>query len=402
MSKKVIVDEKQIERVLTRGVDSVYPSKDALKKLLMSGKRIRLYQGFDPTGSELHIGHMVGIRKLAQFQQLGHEVIFLVGDGTGQSGDPSGKDKARGKFFTTEELRKNAKDYLSQAGHVVDFEGENPALFKFNGDWLNKLTLTDILGISEYFTLSQITERDMFQERMKGGEAVSLREAMYPLLQAYDSVAMGVDLEIGATEQTFNMLAGRDLVKKMQGREKFVLTTPLLTDATGRKLGKSEGNAIGITLSPSELFGGVMSLPDDVIVNAFSWLTDVPKEEITDIENRMRVGENPVEFKKKLAFEIVRDLNNENKANKAQASFEETFSKGGTPEDAKEVRVASGTMLVDVLIGEDLVKSKSDFRRLIKSGAISINGVKIENIGHLVESSSVVRVGKHRFIKLVV
>src|SRR3989344_7732940 len=193
----IVTDERRIESVLDRGVAEVLPSRDGLRTLLTSGRRIRLYQGFDPTGTQLHIGHMVGLRKLAQFQKLGHEVIFLIGDGTGLAGDPSGKAKSRDKFFSHKELRENAVDYVKQAGRVVDFEGDNPALIKFNGDWLNKLPVSEFLQIAGHFSLQQLSERDMFQERIKKGETVNLREFLYPLLQGYDSVVMDVDLEIG-------------------------------------------------------------------------------------------------------------------------------------------------------------------------------------------------------------
>lgn len=396
----VITDKGEIDKVLTRGVDSIYPSKEALAELLASGKRIRLYQGFDPTGTEIHIGHMVGLRKLAQFQKLGHEVIFLVGDGTGQAGDPSGKTKARDKFFTTDELRDNARDYLKQASRIVNFEGDNPITLKFNGDWLNKLNLTDILGIAEHFTLQQLSERDMFQERMKKGEPVNLREFLYPLLQGYDSVAMDVDLELGATDQTFNMLTGRTLQKVMNEREKLVLTTPLLVDKTGRKLGKSEGNAISVVLPPSELYGGIMTLPDEVIVDAMLWLTDVSEDEIAEMKKDIDGGGNPMAHKKRLAFEIVKDLNDEEAANHAAADFEQTFSKGGTPLEVTEITVASGTEVMQIAIDEEMVGSKSEFRRLVSEGAVTVNGNKLEDFDGAVTEETMLKIGKRRFLNI--
>src|SRR5664280_2584537 len=196
----------KIKELLTRGVDKIYPSSEELEKILRAGKKLTLYQGFDPTGKELHIGHMVGFRKLRQWQELGHHVIFLIGDGTGQAGDPSGKKTSRGKFLTRDELRANAVDYVKQASRIVRFEGENPVEIKFNSDWLNKLELIDILEIAEHFTLQQLSERDLFQERIRDNQPINLREFLYPLLQGYDSVAMNVDLELGGTDQLFNML----------------------------------------------------------------------------------------------------------------------------------------------------------------------------------------------------
>jgi tyrosyl-tRNA synthetase len=250
----------KIEELLTRGVDSVYPTKEDLEKVLRSGKKLKLYQGFDPTGTQLHIGHMVGFRKLRQWQDLGHEVIFLIGDGTGQAGDPSGKLKAREKFSTREELRENAKDYVMEAGKIVRFVGENPVKILYNGDWLNKLGLTDILEIFGHLSVQQLIERDLFQERMKQNQSINMREFIYPALQGYDSVAMEVDLELGGSDQLFNMLVGRQLVKDYLNKEKFVMTTPILADSEGRKIGKTEGNVIGLTDEPSNLFAQIMAV----------------------------------------------------------------------------------------------------------------------------------------------
>src|SRR3989344_9188008 len=240
-----------IENLLTRGVDKIYPSREVLEKVLRSGKKLKLYQGIDPTGTKLHIGHAVGFRKLRQFQDLGHEVIFLIGDGTGQAGDPSGKKTARDKFFTNKELRENGKSYVMQASKIVRFDGTNPVKILYNGDWLNKLTLVDILELAGHFSWQQLAERDLYQERIKSGETLNFREALYPLLQGYDSVSMNVDLEQGGVAQTFNMIAGRQLVRQMLGKEKFVMTVPLLADAQGTKIGKTEGNVIGLTDAPS-------------------------------------------------------------------------------------------------------------------------------------------------------
>ena len=281
--------QEKIEELLTRSVAAIYPSKEKLREVLLSGKKLKLYQGFDPTGDKLHLGHMVGLRKHRQWQDLGHEVIFLIGDGTGEAGDPTGKKKTREKFFIGEELRANAKNYLTQAGKIVRFDGENPVKILYNGNWLDKLTKTDILNIAEHFSVQQLIERDMFQERIKIGETINLREFLYPLLQAYDSVAMEVDLELGGTDQTFNMLAGRMLLKAMKGKEKFVMTTPLLSDSAGVKIGKSEGNVIGLTDEPGDLFGKIMSLGDDAIIPMFTLLTDVPLAEI----NALDISKNP-------------------------------------------------------------------------------------------------------------
>ena len=397
----IVTDEKRVTEVLTRGVDGVLPQQEELKKLLMSGKRIRLYQGFDPTSPDLHIGHMVGLRKLRDFQRLGHQVIFLMGDGTGQAGDPSGKTKSRDTFFTREQLRENAKEYKKQAGRILDFKGDNPIEIKWNSTWLNKLRLVDILNIAHHFTLQQLSERDMFQERMKKGEPVNLREFLYPLLQGYDSVAMEVDLEIGGSDQMFNMMVGRTLSKNIISKDKFVLTTPLLTDSQGTKIGKTEGNAIGLTDNPKDLYGKIMSLSDDVIVKGFEYLTDVSMEEIKTIEQGVQ-NENPKTYKKRLAFEIVAQLNTPEEAEKAQKAFEDTFEKGNTPKDIQILTSASDAALIDVLVKEGIVSSKSDFRRLIEQGAIKnlATGDAITDQNEVVTSDVTLKIGKKRFVKI--
>ena len=394
----------KVEELLTRGVEKIYPSKEELEKVLRSGKKLKIYQGFDPTGIQLHIGHMVGLRKLKQWQDLGHHVIFLIGDGTGQAGDPSGKKHAREKFLTREELRKNAVDYIKQAGKIVRFEGENPVEILFNGDWLNELKLVDILNIAGRFSLQQLLERDLFQQRIKQDEDVNLREFLYPLLQAYDSVVMEVDLELGGSDQTFNMLAGRTLIKKMKNKDKFVMTTPLLTDSRGVKIGKTEGNVIALTDKPEDLFGKIMAFPDDVIIKGFEYLTNVTAEEIKRIEKELPKGENPVDFKKKLAFEIVKELSNTQDAEKAQKSFEQTVQGKELPDDVPVFQYdANGDQdIVSLLMQTKLAASKSDAKRLIKQGGVSIDEIIIKNLDEPVtpKGGMILRVGKRKFVKI--
>lgn len=362
----------KVEELLTRGVDTIYPSREALEKVLRGGKKFKLYQGFDPTGTQLHIGHMVGFRKLRQWQDLGHHVIFLIGDGTGQAGDPSGRTRTRERFLTNEELRTNAVDYVKQAGKIVRFQGENPVEILFNGDWLNKLTLVDILNIAGHFSLQQLAERDLFQERMKRTETVNFREALYPLLQAYDSVAMNVDLEIGGTDQTFNMLCGRQLVKAMQAREKFVMTTPLLTDAQGRKIGKTEGNVIALTDRPEDLFGKIMALPDAITLKGFEYLTDVPMEKIQTM-----VSENPLGNKKRLAFAIVKQLNSLVDAKSAQEHFERIVQKKEIPTSIPIISFSrpfvSTATVAQGTVEAGLASSLSEAKRLIEQKGVAFD-----------------------------
>jgi len=393
-------DGKKIDELLTRGVGKIYPSKEKLEEVLRSGKKLRLYQGFDPTGTQLHIGHMVGFRKHRQWQDLGHEVIFLIGDGTGQAGDPTGKKKTREKFFTSEELRANAKDYLAQASKVVRFDGENPIKIMYNGDWLNKLNLTDILNITQYFSVQQLIERDMFQERIKNNEDINLREFLYPLLQGYDSVAMDVDLELGGSDQTFNMLTGRTLMRKMKGKEKFVMTTPLLSDSKGVKIGKSEGNVIGLTDPAPELFGKIMALGDEAIIPMFTLLTDVPIEEIEKFD----LKKEAMSLKKRVASIVITQLHNEAKAKEAEQNFINTFSKKEIPDEIPEIKAGIGEMLSEVLVKNKVLASKSEWRRLVEENAIHdlLKDANITDANLKISENLTLKIGKKKFIKILV
>ncbi|OGG13347.1 tyrosine--tRNA ligase [Candidatus Gottesmanbacteria bacterium RIFCSPHIGHO2_01_FULL_39_10] len=390
----------KIDELLTRGVDKIYPSKEALEKVLRSGKKLRLYQGFDPSGIQLHIGHMTGLRKLRQWQDLGHHVIFLIGDGTGQAGDPSGKTRAREKYLTRDELRKNAKDYVLQAHKVVRFEGENPAEILYNSNWLNELKLVDILNIEDHFSVQQLLERDIFDTRKKEGQEIPLREFMYPLLQGYDSVAMKVDLELGGSDQTFNMLAGRKLVREILNKEKFVMTTPLLTDSQGKKIGKTEGNVIALNAPPKEFYGMIMSLSDDVIVKSFEYITDIPMEEVKEIEKKIKAGENPMIYKKKLAFALTKMLNSQNEAQVAQEEFEKAFQQRQTPTDIAEYKLKSGQNIINVLLQSGISPSRSEAKRLIEQNAVELDGNLISDISTQLEPG-ILKVGKRRFLKIV-
>lgn len=398
-----ITDPQKIDEVLTRGVEKIYPSREELEKVLLSGKRLKLYQGFDPSGIQLHIGHMAGLRKLRQWQELGHHVIFLIGDGTGQAGDPSGKTRAREKYLTREELRANAKDYVLQAKKIVSFEGINPAEILYNSDWLNKLSLVDILNMAQHFSLQQLEERDIFVERKKRGEPVNLREFLYPLLQGYDSVAMNVDLEIGGSDQTFNMLCGRQLVKEVLGKEKFVMTTPLLTDSHGHKIGKTEGNVIALTAPANDFYGAVMSLGDNVIARCFEYLTDLPMAEVNKISSALQKGENPMIYKKRLAFTLTAMLNSEAEATKAQRDFEKTFQQRELPRDIPVFSLNSTATISEALLATHSAASRTEAKRLVNEGAVEINGVVVRNPQALLpkQAENIIKVGKRKFLKVV-
>lgn len=394
----------EIEQLLTRGVEKIYPSKEALEKVLRQGKKIRLYNGIDPTGPFLHLGHMVVLRKLRQFQDLGHHVILLIGDFTAMIGDPSGKSKAR-RPMTHEEVLVNAKTYKEQAGKILSFSGENPVEIKYNSEWLGKLGLADVMRLASLVTYPQIIERDMFQKRMKEGQDVFVNELFYPLMQGYDSVFMDVDLEIGGTDQTFNMLMGRTLMKKIKGKEKFILTTKLLVDSKGEKVGKTAGNALFLNATPADMYGGIMSFPDEVISLAFELLTTVSLELVGEHRKALEGGKvNPMDLKKQLALEVVKLYHGEKSAKAAQEEFERVFQKGETPlYDISIYRIQAGKRnIVDLLVETKLVKSRSEAKRLVGQKAVEIDGVEVSSIMNNVsiKDGMIIRVGKRKFVKI--
>lgn len=392
----------EIDNLLNRRVDNIYPSREELEKILRSGKKLRLYQGFDPSSPVLHIGHLTGLKKLADFQKLGHEVIFLIGDFTGMIGDPTGKKEGR-KKMTHENVLANAKEYENQAGRVLKFKQtdcsphEKPVKIMFNYDWNSKLSFEDVLRLASNITAQNLWERDMFQERVKKGEEIWFHELMYPLIQGFDSVAMDVDLEIGGSDQMFNMMVGRELMKKMKNKNKFVLTTPLLIDKEGKKIGKTEGNAIALTDSPEKLFAGVMTLPDEAIIPAFKLITDEVLEKILDYERKIKAGENPMIYKKLLAQKVVAELNSEEAAETAKRAFESVVQKGEAPKEMLEISIMNNTSLEDLIVSQG--ESHRQAKRLIQQGAVEINGRKSLNPQLIVGLNSIVKIGKKKFIK---
>ncbi|MEK7581323.1 MAG: tyrosine--tRNA ligase [Patescibacteria group bacterium] len=385
----------KLDELLTRGVAEVLPNRDSLKKLAES-RKLRVYQGFDPTAPELHIGHMVGLRKLKQWQDLGHEVIFLIGDFTGQIGDPTGKEETR-PLLSKEIVQKNAKTYKEQAGKILDFNGKNPVKIMFNSNWLEKLSTAEFLNLASQVTYQQVIKRGMFKKRLENDEDISMNEILYPVMQGYDSVAMDVDVEVGGSDQLFNMMMGRDLMHKMKRKNKFVMTTPLLVDSDGNKLGKTTGNAIALTAPSEEIFGGVMNFPDSAIIKALEYLTDVSLEEIKAMEKEIQNGVNPIQYKKLLAFEIVKQLSGQEAATKAQKEFESKFQKGNLPQSF-DVKVKADTSILDAVT--TLIDSKSQVKRLLDQGAIEIDG-KVATDGKVkLSKGQALKVGKKIFAKV--
>ena len=380
-----------IIEVLTRGVQNILPSKEGLAKL-MESKKITLYQGFDPSMASLHLGNFVGLMKLRQFQKLGHKVIFLVGDFTGMIGDPSDKLSTRPKL-TREEVLKNCITWKEQASKVLDFEGENKALIKFNSEWSDKISFKDLIEITSNFTVQQMIERDMFQKRLENKEPIYLHEFLYPVAQGYDSVAMDVDLEIGGNDQLFNMLAGRNLMQAIKKKEKYVLTTKLLVDKEGKKVGKTTGNALFLNTTPEDFFGGVMSFPDEVIPLAFELLTEV---DLKDIEKLAK--ENPLKEKKRLGYEIVKILWSDEDAKKAVSKFERSFQ-DKSPDFEEKIEVKNS--LIEIISQIESIGSVSQAKRLIKQGAVDIDGKTIKDINFKIKGDEKIKVGKKVFVKVI-
>ncbi len=370
---KVITDDKKISELLTRGVEKIYPSREFLEKELKSGRRLKIYTGYDPTAPTLHIGHGITLMKLRQFQDLGHEVIMLIGDFTGMIGDPTDKLATR-KQLTHEEVMANCRNYKEQASVILDFAGQNPVKVKYNSQWLGEMKLKEVLELAALFSVQQMEVRDMFEERIKAGKPIFIHEFLYPLMQGYDSVAMDVDGEVGGNDQTFNMLVGRDLMKAMKNKEKFVLTMKLLADPTGKKMGKSEGNMIALNDPPEEMFGKVMSWSDGMIIDGFELCTHA------EIPAKKTVEKEPMKYKKLLAFEIVKTFLGEKAAKAGEKNFETVFQSHEKPADMPELK-PSAYDVITVLVESKICASKGDARRQIEQGGVKVNGKKVEIVG---------------------
>ncbi len=384
-----------IEEVLTRGVEKIYPSKQELEKVLRSGNKISLYNGIDPTGDSLHLGHLVQLQKLRRFQKLGHKVILLIGDFTAQIGDPTGKFSSR-KSLSRKEVLKNAKNYKQQASAILNFAGDNPAELKYNSKWLGEMGLRKVLELMSHITHQQLIQRDMFQKRIEEDNPIFMHELVYPILQGYDSVAMEIDLEIGGSDQTFNMLVGRKLAKEYLNKEKFVLTTELITDCSGKKLGQSEGNAINLNDKPEEMYGKVMNFADEVVKPVFQMCTALPMEKINKI-----TAKHPMEAKKQLAKELVKQFHGTAAGEKGEQHFKKTIQKGEAPQEIPEITVKEDKLpLLDLVDKSGLAESRSQAKRLIRQGGVEIDGEKIKDVNKeiAVEKGMVVRVGKRRYV----
>lgn len=399
-SSEEVMKSELTEVLLKKGVQEILPSSDFLSSGL-SKKRLKVYAGIDPTGPTLHIGHIIVLRKLRQFQELGHQIVLLIGDFTATIGDPTDKSAVR-KVLTAKEVKKNLTLYKKQASRFINFSGSNKATIVYNSKWLKRMDLKDILDLSSLMTVDQMMKRDMFSVRQEVGKPIYIHEFLYPLMQGYDSVMLDVDVEIGGNDQMFNMMVGRDFQKKINNKEKVCITMKLLTDTTGKKMGKSEGNMVSLLDSNFEMFGKIMSWTDGMIINGFELCTDFSLQEIENIKNDIEKKiSNPRDLKIRLAYEVVKIYHGEQKAKEAQDNFINTFSKKETPENIAEVFIPVGTPLSMVLLNEKLVKSTGEFKRLVSEKAITTFDEKIiDDFNYKVEYPMVVKVGKRRFLDI--
>ena len=404
LSVKPVIDEAKIDRLLTRGVATVYPTAEKLRELLMSGKRIRLYCGFDPTSPFLHIGHAMQLQKLREFQDLGHEVIMLIGSFTAMIGDPTDKLATR-KQLTKAEVLANAATYKKQASKILRFSGSNPAKLMFNDKWLAKMSFADVVELASHFTVQQMMERDMFQKRSVEQKPIYLHEFFYPLMQGYDSVAMDVDLEVGGNDQTFNMLAGRTLMREMKQKEKLVLAISLLTNSDGKKMSKSEGGIIALSDTPEDMFGKIMAMDDSMIVPYFRLVTDLADDEIAAVESAIAGGMNPRDAKMRLAETVVSMYHDVKLAAGAKEHFLQVFSRREMPDVIPTFSPKTYDMtIVDVLVESGFAPSKGEAKRLIEQGGVKIGGDVVTDPMLAVyprKDEVIVQKGKRFFLKLL-
>lgn len=396
-------ENQLIEEILTRGVVNIIPSKEDLRKVLVSGRKLNIYLGVDPTSTRIHLGHAVPLRRLQMFAELGHNVTFLIGDFTALIGDTSDKESER-PVLTYEQIQENFKTYKEQAEKFLDF---SKVKLVHNSEWLNKLNFGEIIKICRHFSLNDFISRELIKKRLSEGKSVSLPEVLYPVMQGYDSYYLDTDIQVGATDQVFNMQAGRTLQKDLRGKESFVIENEYLPGTDGRKMSKTWGNGIWLDDSPEDVYGKVMSISDEVIEKYFLLATFVPLAEIEKYKERLASGENPVNIKRELAKTIVSEMYGGEAAEKAAEYFKTTVVSKQPGEDAKRVKAARNSMtideLIDLIASEDLTDSKSEARRLLDQGAIYLNETRVEkHLGEIALSlgENVIRVGKRKYLKL--
>lgn len=389
--------ELKIKEILERGVEDMFV-KESLEADLRSGKVLRVKLGFDPTSPHVHIGRAIVLRKLKAFQELGHQVVFIVGDFTALIGDASDKLEKR-PMLTEEQVKKNLQTYKDQIGKIIDL---SKAEFHHNAEWLSKLTFKEVAELAETFTVQQMTARRNFKERIENGSDISLREFLYPLMQGYDSVMVKADVELGGFDQLFNLKAGRIIQKHFGMKEQNCMVTQMLEGTDGRKMSSSWGNVIALTDSAQDMYGKLMSVHDDLIVKYLLLTTELSREEVAELGQKMAEGENPRNIKMRLAREVVSLYHSTQAAEDAEKNFIDAFQKGGIPADVQEASASKDELLKDVLLREKVVASSTEWRRLVGEGAVK-KGEQLETVTdafEVVADNQVYKIGKKRFLKV--
>jgi len=394
--------EKEM-KLIRKGTEEIITEEELIKKFEKaeeSGKPLRIKYGIDPTGYDVHIGHLVPIRKMRDFQDLGHTSVIIIGDFTAQIGDPSGKDETR-PHLTAEQVKNNAEKYMDQLYTVLD---KDKTEIRWQTEWFGNMTMTDVLKLMGKFTLAQFMAHETFRNRYEKGLPLGMHEMMYPILQSYDSVAIKADVELGATEQKFNILAGRDMQRYFGQPEQVAVLSPILMGTDGKeKMSKSLNNYIAVFDTPKDKYGKTMSIPDNLIINYFNYATSIVPEEIEKIMNQLNKKEiNPKVIKQQLAREIVSLYHGEKAAFEAEQEFSKIFAKKDIPDEMPEFKLKTEKIgITELLVQAGICASNSEVKRLIKQNAISIEGKKIDDIFFEVDKESVIKVGKRRFLKVV-
>ena len=401
------MDDKLLKRILKRGVAEIIVEEEFIK-LLNSGKPIRLKQGFDPSRPDIHLGHVVGLKKLRQLQDIGHKVILIVGDWTAQIGDPSGASVTR-PMLTAEEVKANAQTYMEHFFKVVD---PDKTEVRWQSEWFGKFDLADVIKLTSKFTVAQFLARDDFRKRFEEQKPIAITELLYPLMQAYDSVEIEADVEFGGTDQMFNCLVGRELQQMVGQRPQQVFLMPILAGTDGKqKMSKSLDNYIAVDEPPNDMYGKVMSLPDELIMDYFELITDVDEDELAEFRKQLASSSiNPMDLKKRLAFEIVLQFHDDKAACDADAHFGKVVQDKQLPDEIEEARisfkdlqVAEGKAIAipNMLQKIGLVESKGEARRLLNQGAVQIDGVKVTSSEAIIKDGSIIKAGKRRIRKIV-
>ncbi|MDD5486205.1 MAG: tyrosine--tRNA ligase [Dehalococcoidales bacterium] len=392
-------DTKKVESLLKRGVAEIIV-EDEMRNLILSGEKLRLKEGFDPSFPDIHLGHMVGLRKLRQFQELGHQVVLIVGDWTAQIGDPSGQTITR-PMLDAEQVKENAKTYMEQFFKVVDREKTE---VRWQSEWFGNFNLADVIQLTSRFTIAQMLSREDFSQRYQANQPISITEFLYPLLQAYDSVAIRSDVEFGGTDQKFNLLVGRELQSMVGQRPQNILMTPLLIGTDGvKKMSKSLGNYIGVAEPPEEMFGKIMSIPDELLYSYYELLTDIDDEALLEIGKSLNSESvNPMDLKKQLGLIIVENLYDRVSALEAEEHFRRTVQQKGLPDEIDTHPITEdNAQIKDFIFDAGLCESRGEAKRLISQGAVEVDGQPIENSGFLLKCGNVIKVGKRRYVKCI-